>query len=130
MWFRGWLIAFALAGACASDPGASATVYAGGGTSIAVLRADLTRGTLGVQQTLAAGDQGYLLEVDRANRRAYLQTQIGIPVVIRTFDIQPGGTLAPAADVTLPHPLVEGVTQIQRHPTAPWLLVSTTGGAS
>jgi hypothetical protein len=47
------------------------------------------------------------------------------------FDIDPAtGGLSPAGDLTLPHPLVEGVTQIQVHPTAPWLLLSATGGAS
>jgi 6-phosphogluconolactonase (cycloisomerase 2 family) len=122
------VLAVASLGACASDP--APIVYAGGGTSIGVFRADVTTGALTLQQTVEAGDQAYLLELDPRHRRAYLQTQLGIPVAIRAFDVHPDGTLKRTGDLMLPHPLVEGVTQIQLHPTASWLLISATGGAS
>jgi hypothetical protein len=127
----------ALASACAGSDGARAPdaggptfVYAGGGTTIDVFRADLATGTLTLQEALPAGNDAYLAEVDRRRNRVYMQTQLGLPVVIRALDITPTGALRTAFDRPLPHPAVEGVSQMQVHPTAPWLLISATGSVT
>jgi 6-phosphogluconolactonase (cycloisomerase 2 family) len=125
-WVCGWLFLL-LAGCGTSDP-PTTFVYAGGGKTIAAFRADLSTGALALQGTVSAGDDAFLLEVDPRRHRAYVQTQLGIPVVIRAYELD--GSMAPAGDFVLPHPLVEGVTQLGVHPTAPWLLISATGQAS
>jgi hypothetical protein len=129
---RALLALIALAGCGGSTTAGGAFVYAGGGSTIDVFRADADRatGALTLVGQVPAGDQAYLFEVDAGRRRAYLQTQLGVPVALRRFAIRSDGSLEPAGDDQLRHPLVEGVSQIQLHPTAPWLLASTTGGAS
>jgi 6-phosphogluconolactonase (cycloisomerase 2 family) len=132
-----WLLA--AAGGCeggdGAGPGAPASggatyVYAGGGTSIGVFRADLATGALTWQAAVQAGNDAYLAEVDPARKRAYVQSQLGLPVVIRAYEITATGVLKLVGDHPLPHPAVEGVSQMQFHPSAPWLLISATGGAT
>lgn len=113
-----------------SSSGGATFVYAGGGTSISVFRADLGTGALALEDAVAIGNDAYLAEIDGANRRAYVQTQLGLPVAILTLDIGSDGRLQRSGEHRLPHPGVEGVSQMQLHPTSPWLLISATGGAS
>jgi 6-phosphogluconolactonase (cycloisomerase 2 family) len=130
-----------VAGACgteapapAIDAGVSpphAYVYAGGGTTIDVFRADLATGALAFQATVPAGDSAYLVDADVRRGRVYLQTQLGLPVIIRAFDVESAdGMLRPASDYPLPHPFVEGMTEILLDPTGRWFLMSSTGGAT
>jgi 6-phosphogluconolactonase (cycloisomerase 2 family) len=127
-------MAAALVAACGSGadpaPAGGAFLYAGGGTTIDAFRVDPTTGALTFVGEAAAGDDAFVFDLDARRRRVYVQTQLGIPVVIRAFDIQSDGALRMSGDRPLPHPMVEGVTQIQVHPTAPWLLASATGGAT
>jgi 6-phosphogluconolactonase (cycloisomerase 2 family) len=122
-----------LAAACNEAP-ASATnvahVYAGGGSTINVFRADLTTGALTLQAEVPAGDNAYLADTNAARTRLYLQTQVGLPVVIRAFDIQGDGALKQSADYPLPHPFVEGMTEVLLDPSGRWFLMSSTGGSS
>jgi 6-phosphogluconolactonase (cycloisomerase 2 family) len=46
-----------------------------------------------------------------------------------TFAFAPDGALTRAAELPLPYPMVEGVTQIILHPSASWLLFSATNGS-
>jgi 6-phosphogluconolactonase (cycloisomerase 2 family) len=115
-------------GACGgADHGAH--VYAGGGSTIDVFHLDLATGALTLQAEVPAGDNAFLVDVDSAREHAYVQTQLGLPVAIRAFEIG-DGTLTRTADFALPHPFVEGVTQVQLDPTGRWLQISSTGGAS
>jgi hypothetical protein len=124
--------ALACGGDRAAEPDTSRTfVYAGGGSTIDVFEADLDTGALVFRAMAAAGDNAYVADVDLLRRRLYVQTQLGIPVAIRRFDLGASdGLLQASADDPLPHPLVSGVTQLLVHPTAPWLLISATGEAS
>jgi 6-phosphogluconolactonase (cycloisomerase 2 family) len=124
--FLGLLLAL---GAC-SGAEHGAHVYAGGGSTIDVFHLDLAAGTLTLEAEVPAGDNAYLVDVDSARKHAYVQTQIGLPVAIRAFDIASDGALTKTADYPLPHPFVEGVTQILLDPTGRWLQISSTGGAS
>jgi 6-phosphogluconolactonase len=117
-------------GSPAVDGGGRAWVYAGGGKTINAFDADLATGALTFTGSTEVGDEALLAEIDAAGRRVYLQTQIGNPLALLSFAIGANGALQRTGEVTLPHPMVEGVTQILLHPTAPWLLVSATGGAS
>src|SRR3954452_13966134 len=129
---RALLALIVLAGCGGSTTAGGAFVYAGGGSTIDVFRADADRatGALPLVGQVPAGDQAYLFEVDAGRRRAYLQTQLGGPVPWRNLTIRSDGSLKPAGDCQLRHPLVEGLSQIQLHPTAPWLLVRTICCAS
>jgi 6-phosphogluconolactonase (cycloisomerase 2 family) len=114
-----------------AEAGATAYVIAGGGTTVALYRIDPGSGALVFQSEAPAGDDAYVAELDRRRRRLYVLTTLGIPLAIRAFAIDTnGGLLRPAGDTMLPHPSVEGVTQLLIHPTAPWLLASATGGAT
>lgn len=125
------LVSFSSGCSDAAPPVAGiAHVYAGGGSTIDVFRADLTTGELTLQAEVAAGDDAYLATVDAPRKRLYLQTQLGLPVVIRAFDILGDGSLKPAADHPLPHPFVEGMTEVLLDPSGRWFLMSSTGGAS
>jgi hypothetical protein len=96
-----------------------------------VFEADLTTGALAFRGMAEAGDNAYVADLDLLRRRLYVQTQFGIPVAIRGFDLGAGdGLLQRPVDRLLPHPLVSGVTQLLVHPSAPWLLISATGEAS
>ena len=113
-----------------SGAGPATYVYAGGGDSINRWRADLGTGALSWQDVVAAGDDARLAEVDRAGRRVYVQTQIGRPLALVSFDIAAAdGGLSRSRDLLLPSPNVEGVTQIILHPQAPWLLLSATNAS-
>ena len=114
----------------ASDvaPGAGAYihVHVGGGTSIHSFRADLATGVLSPLGSIPAGDDARLVEVDPRSRRVYVQSQLGNPLVILTFDRQADGMLKPAGEHLLPYPNVEGMTQMGLHPAAPWMMLSAT----
>jgi 6-phosphogluconolactonase (cycloisomerase 2 family) len=117
-------------GACSGDHHEpEAFVYAGGGSTIDVFRADLATGALTLQAEVPAGDNAYVFDVDAQRQHLYVQTQLGLPVAIRAFTIG-NGTLEKTADYQLPHPFVEGVTQILLDPTGRWLQISSTGGAT
>ena len=122
----GLLLALGACGPGAED--AATYLYAGGGSTIDVFRVDLASGALEFRQEIAAGDRAYLADVGREH--LYVQTQLGLPVIIRSFAIGEDGLLQTAADLPLPHPFVEGMTEILVDPTGRWLLVSSTGGAS
>jgi 6-phosphogluconolactonase (cycloisomerase 2 family) len=132
------LVAFTGACGAGAGPGGDAGVslpgayvYAGGGSTIDVFRADLATGVLTFQGEVPAGDRAYLVDVDARRNRVYVQTQIGLPVAIRSFEVQPAdGTLRQTGDYPLPHPFVEGMTEILLDPTGRWFLMSSTGGAS
>jgi 6-phosphogluconolactonase len=136
---QGMLLAFAAG--CGASPAASndagtapgpgsAFIYAGGGSTIDVFRADLASGALTLQAEVPAGDNAYLADVDARRTRAYVQTQLGLPVTIRAFDIQADGSLKHSTDQVLPHPFVEGMTEVLLDPSGRWFLMSSTGGSS
>src|SRR5262245_46056663 len=83
-------------------PKDTATVYAGGGTTIDSFRLDLATGALTFLEEAAAGDDAYVVALDAQRRRVYVQTQIGIPIVVRTFDMASDGRLRAAGDRRLP----------------------------
>src|SRR5215213_9448120 len=84
--------------ACGGDPApAGASVYAGGGSTIDVFSADLATGALTLRAEVPAGDDAYLGTLDAGRTRLYIQTQLGLPVNIRAFDIQGDGLLRPSA---------------------------------
>jgi hypothetical protein len=130
----GAVLVLAAAGGCGGAPAAASErtfVYAGGGSTIDVFEVDPATGALVLRGMAAAGDNAYVADLDVRRRRLYVQTQFGIPVAIRGFDIGAGdGLLQPSGDHPLPYPLVSGVTQLLVHPSAPWLLISATGEAS
>jgi 6-phosphogluconolactonase (cycloisomerase 2 family) len=109
---------------------AATYLYAGGGSAIDVFRVDLATGALTFLAETPAGDRAYVADMDRRSERLYVQTQLGLPVAIRSFARGTDGTLAAGTDYPLPHPFVEGMTQILLDPTGRWLLMSSTGGAS
>jgi 6-phosphogluconolactonase (cycloisomerase 2 family) len=114
-----------------TDAGAPSTfLYAGGGSTIDVFRVDRATGALTFVAETPAGDRAYLADADGEREHVYVQTQLGIPVAIRSFARAAEGTLIAAADYPLPHPFVEGMTQILLDPSGRWLLMSSTGGAS
>jgi 6-phosphogluconolactonase (cycloisomerase 2 family) len=117
-------------GADGSPPASAAHVYAGGGSTIDVFRADLATGALTFETAVPAGDNAYLADVDLARGRVYVQTQLGLPVVIRSFQIDVGGALIRPTDYPLPHPFVEGMTEVLLDPSGRWFLMSSTGGSS
>jgi len=121
---------FALASACGSGAEDATYLYAGGGSGIDRFRLDRATGALSFESETAAGDRAYLAGIDPDHRHVYVQTQLGLPVVIRAFDVADDGALAMAGELSLPHPFVEGMTQLLVDPTAGWLLMSSTGGAS
>ncbi len=131
---RAAAIALACAGlvACGPDaaPAGPAFVYAGTSTAIHAFAVDRSTGALRPGASVPAGDDARLAEVDPRNRRVYVQTQVGTPLALLTFAVAPGtGALTRAGELPLPHPMVEGVTQLILHPTAPWLLLSATNGS-
>jgi hypothetical protein len=105
-------------------------LYAGGGSSIDVFGVDLATGVLTFLAAAPAGDRAYLADVDPKREHVYVQTQLGLPVAIRSFERGADGKLKLGADYPLAHPFVEGMTQILLDPTGRWLLMSSTGGAS
>jgi 6-phosphogluconolactonase (cycloisomerase 2 family) len=119
--------------ACTSSGGGeepATYLYAGGGSTIDVFRLDPATGALTFLSETPAGDRAYLAAVDPEHQHLYVQTQLGLPVVIRSFAREADGALTAAADLHLPHPYVEGLTQLTVDPTSRWLLMSSTGGAS
>jgi 6-phosphogluconolactonase (cycloisomerase 2 family) len=134
---QGMLLAFAAGCSASSPPGVDAStapgaafLYAGGGSAINVFRMDLATGALTFRAEVPAGDNAYLADADARRTHAYVQTQVGLPVTIRAFDIQDDGALKPVAEQVLPHPFVEGMTEILLDPGGRWLLMSSTGGSS
>jgi hypothetical protein len=110
------------------SPGPAATAYlhAGGGGAIASFRADPATGALVRLGTTPVGEDARLAELDRRGRRLYVQTQKGTPHVLLMFDVDAAGKLTRTAELPLPYPAVEGITQMALHPTAPWFLYSAT----
>ncbi len=101
-------------------------LYVGGGGTVHAFAADLIEGNLVGLGTVAAGDDARLAELDPVASRLYVQTQIGRAQAILTFVIDNDGRLTESSRLELPYPLVQGVTQISRHPTAPWFVLSAT----
>jgi len=91
---------------------AATYLYAGGGSAIDVFRVDLATGALTFLAETPAGDRAYVADMDRRSERLYVQTQLGLPVAIRSFARGTDGTLAAGTDYPLPHPFVEGMTQL------------------
>ena len=114
-----------------SDAGSplSTFVYAGGGANLHAFRLNLRSGSLEFVAREPAGDDARIHELDAARRRVYVQTQVGSPLVIVSFGLGTDGRLSTIADQALPFPLVEGMTQMGLHPTAPWMLVSATNAS-
>ena len=135
---RAGLLLPALLAACGGDdetveaPATKGTHYlhAGGGGAIVSFRADLATGALVRQGITPVGEDARLAELDRGRGRVYVQSQKGTPHVLLVFEIgQVGadaGKLTQTAELPLPYPAVEGITQMALHPTAPWFLYSVT----
>jgi 6-phosphogluconolactonase (cycloisomerase 2 family) len=124
-----------VAGDSAGDAGAgtdqslaaTAWVYAGGSDRIDLFAADLRTGALTWRSSVAAGDDARLAELDPAAGRVYVQSQLGMPYAVLTYDLDRGdGRLRPGVVHPLPFPGVEGVTQMQVHPTARWFMLSAS----
>jgi hypothetical protein len=113
-------------------PAMTGTVYlhAGGGGAIASFRADLATGALVRQGITPVGEDARLGALDGRRGRLYVQTQEGTPHVLLVFDVgrvgPDAGKLTRTAELALPYPAVEGITQMALHPTAPWFLCSVT----
>jgi 6-phosphogluconolactonase len=105
-------------------------VHAGGGDSLNTFRLDPASGTLRPVGRLPAGDDARLVEIEPGGKRVYLQTERGRPLAVLTYDVAADGGLTFRGERPLPFPDVEGVTQIGRHPRAPWLLVTATNASS
>lgn len=116
----------------ARPEGRKVFVYAGGGGHLGVFSLDLDDGSLAAKGVVPAGEDARLFAVEPAlpPRRVHVQTQTGDVHSIVTYALDAADGLPRPVDTrVLPAPMVEGVSQMSRHPTAPWLLISATVGA-
>jgi hypothetical protein len=117
-------------GSEAPAPTGTTHLHAGGGGAIVSFRADLATGALLRQGITPVGEDARLAELDARHGRLYVQSQQGTPHVLLVFDVglagAAAGTLTRRAELPLPYPAVEGITQMGLHPTAPWFLYSVT----
>lgn len=119
----------ALSGASDVPPapgGRITSIQAGGGKLLASLRFTVETGALALVDSAPAGDDARYADLDASGRHLYLQTQLGNPIAVLSFDIAPDGKLQRASELSFPYPMIEGVSQVLLHPSGRWFLISVS----
>jgi 6-phosphogluconolactonase (cycloisomerase 2 family) len=106
--------------------GRTSYLYVATSAAVHAFRVDPATGARAFLGRYPAGNDVRFGTVDARGEHLYVQGQLGSQYSILTFDIQRDGTLARAGESAFPYPMIEGVSQVLVHPTAPWFLISVS----